>query len=390
MLKTAPRRAGPARDLGPNAHLIGVPGSRAALTTPCLVLDRAGLDANIATAARHVMACGIALRPHAKSHKCAAIARRQIDAGAVGVCAATVGEAEALACAGIGDILITSTFTQPSKMQRAVAIAASGCRLSVVADDARMVEALAAAASAAGLRLDVHVDVDLGRRRNGVTSLEQAIAVAASIAASPALRLAGLQAYASHISHLPDFAERAQAAERSAATIRHLRSGLEAAGHEIGTVTGGSTGTLLIDSELQCYSELQAGSYVFNDVEYASIDLDGSHGAVYRAALFVRVTVIGGNVAGRVTCDGGNKQFSAKGTLPMFARTPADGAVYRPDSDEHGIIELPDGAVPPQLGDAFELIVPHCDPTVNLYDHMHLVDGDTLVDIWPVEARGAF
>ena len=102
------------------------------------------------------------------------------------------------------------------------------------------------------------------------------------------------------------------------------------------------------------------------------------------------VSVIGGNWPGRVTCDGGNKHFSAKGTLPAFVREPVPGAVYRPDSDEHGIVELPVGADPPPLGASFELVVPHCDPTVNLYDHYHVVEGDTLIDIWPIEARGAF
>jgi D-serine deaminase-like pyridoxal phosphate-dependent protein len=156
------------------------------------------------------------------------------------------------------------------------------------------------------------------------------------------------------------------------------------------TVTGGSTGTLLIDADLDCYTELQAGSYVFNDVEYANINLDGRRSRVFAPSLFVRVSVIGANVEGRVTCDGGNKHFSAKGTLPGLMRPPAKGAVYRPDSDEHGIIELPVGAERPALGSGFELIVPHCDPTVNLYDHLHVFEGDTLVDIWPIEGRGAF
>ncbi len=110
----------------------------------------------------------------------------------------------------------------------------------------------------------------------------------------------------------------------------------------------------------------------------------------FAAALFVKVSVIGRNVEGRVTCDGGNKHFSAKETLPAFRILPAEGAIYRPDSDEHGIIELPNGAPQPALGASFEMIVPHCDPTVNLYDHLHVVEGDKLIDIWPIEARGAF
>ena len=124
--------------------------------------------------------------------------------------------------------------------------------------------------------------------------------------------------------------------------------------------------------------------------EDGSIDLTGTGTSPFQASLYVRVSVIGRNWPGRVTCDAGNKHFSAKGTLPAFVATPAEGAVYRPDSDEHGIIELPADIAKPALGTAFELVVPHCDPTVNLYDHYHVVEGDTLIDIWPIEARGAF
>ena len=377
-------------DLGPNAGLIGTPGSRSQLQTPCLVLDVARLKANIATAAAHAKAKGVALRPHGKSHKCSAIAALQIAAGARGICVATVGEAEALARAGAGDMLITSNFAQPGKIARAVALQASGCRLGLVADDPGVVDAIAAAASKANVKFDVLVDVDLGRKRNGVINAQQALAVAARIAANPHLTLAGLQAYASLISHTPRHDERQSASLKSAEEIKTIKSALEAAGHTIGIVSGGSTGTLYIDPEMGCYSELQAGSYVFNDVEYMGVDLDGRHGAKFAPALFVAVSVIGRNVAGRVTCDGGNKHFSAKGTLPAFAHAPVEGAVYRPDSDEHGIIELPAGAAQPAMGTGFELIVPHCDPTVNLYDAYHVVDGGTLVDIWPIEGRGAF
>jgi D-serine deaminase-like pyridoxal phosphate-dependent protein len=377
-------------DLGPNAALIGEPGSRNLLATPCLVLDRPRLDANIAAGARIATARGKALRPHGKTHKCAEIARRQIVAGARGVCVATVGEAEALAADGIGDILITSTFTQPGKFARAVALATGGTKIALVADDPGVVDQLAAVAAAAGVTLDVYVDVDLGRRRNGVTTIEQALAVAGAIAAATQLRLAGVQTYASHISHVENHAERLAASQECAQRIEAIRDALTAAGHRIGTVTGGSTGTLFIDTLLPCYTELQAGSYVFNDAEYLTIDFDGKGIQAFAPSLFVRVSVIGRNVAGRVTCDGGNKHFSAKGTLPAFAAAPAEGAVYRPDSDEHGIIELPAGAAQPALGANFELIVPHCDPTVNLYSHYHLVEGDTLIAIWPVDARGAF
>jgi D-serine deaminase-like pyridoxal phosphate-dependent protein len=381
--------------LGPNAALIGKPGSRAQLATPCLVLDRHALARNIQNTADFCHEHAIALRPHGKSHKCATIAGLQMKAGAAGLCVATLGEAEAMAKAGITDLLITSTFTQPNKFSRAASLAAQGCRLSVVADDVDMVDQLAAAAAQAGAVIDVLVDVDLGRHRNGVVSVPQAVAVAGRIAASPHLRFGGIQAYASHISHVPAYGARLRASRACADFIVEIRSALVAAGHSIQHVSGGSTGTLFMDPGLGCYTELQCGSYVFNDVEYGSIDLDAENpdrrrASPFETALFVKVSVIGRNVEGRVTCDGGNKHFSAKDTLPTFRVPPSEGAIYRPDSDEHGIIELSAASPQPALGASFELIVPHCDPTVNLYDHFHVVEGDRLVDIWPIGARGAF
>lgn len=375
--------------LGPNRNLIGVKGGRALLNTPCLVLDVRRLQQNITTAAAFCDRNNIALRPHAKTHKCARIARLQIEAGARGICVATIGEAEALAAAGIGDILITSALTQAVKVDRAVALANS-IRLALVADDPDMVRRIAEAALQVGVEIPLLIDVDLGRKRNGVTNVEQALAVAGAIANAPALRLAGMQAYASHISHVGSFAERQAASIECANKIEGLKDALASAGHRITTVTGGSTGTLHIDPTLGCYTELQCGSYVFNDVEYNEIDLTGAGQTPFRTALVVRVSVIGRNVPGRVTCDGGNKHFSAKGTLPSFIAEPVPGAVYRPDSDEHGIIELPSGSEQPPLGACFDLVVPHCDPTVNLYDHFHVVEDDTLIDIWPIEGRGAF
>ena len=375
--------------LGPNTHLLGVPGSRGILNTPCLVLDIHRLKHNIARAAAFCKERAIALRPHAKTHKCTRIAKLQIEAGAVGICVATIGEAEAMAAQGINDILVTSAITQQGKIERAVALAKS-IRLTLVADDADVARRIGRFASDAGVEFPVLIDVDLGRHRNGISNSEQALDVAAAISVSPSLRLAGMQAYASHISHIESFAERKAASIACEKTIEELKAALAAAGHRIDVVSGGSTGTLHIDPDLCCYTELQCGSYVFSDAEYGSIDLTGTGTSPFQASLYVRVSVIGRNWPGRVTCDAGNKHFSAKGTLPAFVAAPAEGAVYRPDSDEHGIIELPADIAKPALGTAFELVVPHCDPTVNLYDHYHVVEGDTLIDIWPIEARGAF
>ncbi len=232
----------------PNAALIGKPGSRDALATPCLVLEAQGLRRNIEKAAAFCRDNKIALRPHAKSHKSASIGALQVAAGARGLCVATIGEAEAMAAAGLRDLLVTSCFTQPNKILRAIKLAKDGCGLTIVADDPAMVDAIADAATQAGVTLDTLVDVDLGRHRNGVTSPTQALAVVARIATAPHLRFSGMQAYASHISHVETYADRLRASKDCAGMIAEISAALAGAGHPVTHVTGGSTGTLFMGS----------------------------------------------------------------------------------------------------------------------------------------------
>ncbi|MCB1519955.1 MAG: DSD1 family PLP-dependent enzyme [Hyphomicrobiaceae bacterium] len=377
---------------GPNASLIGQPQARQALATPCLVLELNALARNLVRTADTVRASGMVLRPHAKTHKCASLARLQMELGSDGIAVATVGEAECFAAAGIEDILITSTFFQPAKIKRVLDLAAaSGQRISIVVDDPDAVAAIGQATSARRQRLDVLIDVDLGRHRAGVRDEAQAVALAADIANFPYLRLTGIQAYAGHLSHVANFSERRDLCIAAAQFTSRVRQALEAAGHTIGIVTGISTGSLFIDAALGVYTEAQCGSYVGSDVEYDSIDLDGTGQQAFEPALFLRTSVIDRNWPGRVTVDAGYKHFSAKSTLPRLVPSEAlRGARYKPDSDEHGFIELPPGVAQPPLGTSFECLVPHCDPTLNLYNQLHVVDGDRLVDIWLIEARGAF
>lgn len=376
--------------LGPNASLIGVPGSRARLATPCLIVERDTLALNLRTAADYAARSGIALRPHAKTHKCAAIAHLQLAQGATGIAVATVGEAERLAAAGIDNILITSTFSQPSKIERALSIARQGCRLTVVADNVAIATAIASHADAHGTHVDALVDVDLGRKRSGATTAELALAIATALAGSPRITVRGIQAYAGQLSHVADFSEREVRCIGAAQFAREVGARLAAAGFSIDVVSGASTGSMFIDASLDCYTELQCGSYVFMDVEYSAVDLQRSAATVFRPALFVQTSVISINQPDRVTVDAGYKHTSAKDTLAMVRPTTECDATYRPDSDEHGFLFFEPGATRPKLGRTVELVVPHCDPTVNLYDHFHVVDGDRLVDIWPIEARGAF
>ena len=375
--------------LGPNADLIGRPGSRAELCTPALVLDLAAFERNLLAMAAWCDRHGVALRPHAKTHKSVEVARRQLGAGAIGNAVATIGEAERLTGGGIGNLLITSPLATPAKLARLRALLERAEGLMVVADSVAGVDALAEAVQGTDRRLIVLVDVGVGRQRTGCTSPEQALAVARRIAASERLSFGGVQAYAGHLQHTAEFAERARQDEveyrRAGATIERLR----ADGLAPRIVTGAGTGSHAIDAGGGLFTELQCGSYVFMDVWYQQVTLRPDDAQPFEPALFVRTSVISANAAAHVTTDAGLKHFATDGPRPVIARGAPDGAEYHFFGDEHGRIELPDAARHLPVGTALECITPHCDPTVNLYDVYHVVHGDTLVDIWPIDARGA-
>ncbi len=376
-------------DAGPHAALIGQPGSRWRLATPALIVDLDVLEENIARMAGFCEAHDIALRPHAKSHKSVEIGRRQIAAGAVGICCATLGEAEIMAAQDIAKIIITSPVAGDAKIARLAALNASTTGLIAVSDHPDNVEALNLAAQAEKSPLKLLVDVDIGHHRTGVASIDAAVDLARRIEAASHLEFAGVQAYGGHLQHMPDFSARTAAAGAAAQRLRDIVEALEATGLEPAIVTGAGTGTYEIDTELGLYTELQAGSYIFMDVEYADAALWPDGGKPFEAALFVQTTVVSANHSGQATTDGGLKAFATDGPLPLVARGAPEGAAYRFTGDEFGCITLPPGEEL-ALGAVVECMVPHCDPTVNLHNYYHCVRGDDLVDIWPIDARGKY
>jgi len=372
----------------------GVPGAgsklrkRSQLTTPCLIVELSALDANIALMADLCRRAGLDLRPHAKAHKCAEIGKRQIAAGASGLCVATVGEAERFADAGLNDFHLTSTVAGPDKLARLAALAGKGVLLSAVVDNREMVDAFSQAANAAGTKINLLVELDMGRHRAGAASVEEALDLARGIAGNRHLSFGGVQAYAGHMSHQNDYAQRRRAGDKAKAFIATVRDALTPMVDGRLRVTGGSTGSLFIDRDDKVLTELQCGSYIFMDVEYMAVDLDGKRSAPFGNSLFLETAVISNRIPGLVTTDGGDKRLAAKyGANPLIARGAPDGATYRASSDEHGEIKLPSGGTLP-LNARIEVIVPHCDPTVNLADTLYAVHGDDVVAIWSVTARG--
>lgn len=370
-----------------HAHLIGQQGSRRSLNTPVLVLDRAALDRNIAAMAALAKARGVALRPHAKTHKSVDIARRQIAAGAIGVCCAKLGEAEVMAEAGIPGIHITSPVVPPPAIERLVALNARAERLMTVVDDPANVAALGRAFAGAGKPLQVVIDIDPGIRRTGVPSAEAAVALARAIAEAPALRYRGVQFYCGLQQHIEDYAQRRAAIEERTDYLRAVVAALAEAGFAPAIVTGSGTGTHAIDLDLGVFTELQVGSYVFMDRQYLDCDLTGDGAPPFETSLFVDARVVSAGGPGMATIDSGFKALATDGGPPKVV-AGAEGAQFMFMGDEHGAIIGPAADTRHAIGDLVTLAVPHCDPTVNLYDSYHVVEGDTLVDIWPVSARG--
>jgi 3-hydroxy-D-aspartate aldolase len=373
-------------DIDLHRHLIGRQGSRQSLNTPALVIDRDALGRNIAAMAAFARKHRLALRPHAKTHKSVEIARLQIEAGAVGVCCAKLGEAEVLAAGGIGSILITSPVVTPQAIERLAALNTQMADLRVVADHPDNVDALGAEVKATGQPLTLFVDIDPGIRRTGVASPEAAVALADRIARNASLRFGGVQFYCGVQQHVASYEERRAAIEDRSVYLRTVLDALSAAGHAAETITGGGTGTHRIDAGIGVLNELQVGSYVFMDRQYGDCDLSGEGAAPFETALFVDARVISANHASMATLDAGFKSLSTDGGLPTIVDGAPASAMFVFMGDEHGALIAPDHTF--RLGDLVSLQVPHCDPTVNLYDAYHVVRDGALIDIWPVAARG--
>ncbi len=373
--------------LGPNAALIGVPGSRALLGTPCLVPDLDQLERNIASLAAHARAHAYALRPVAKIHKSATLSKCQVAAGALGVACATLAEAEVMVDAGVPGVLLFTSVVTDAKIARLIALNARAEGLLVAVDSPANVEALAAANRDKASPLRLLVDCEVGGGRTGLAEVEAVLALARRIAADDDLVYAGIQAYDGSIQAIPGFAGRQRAAAEVAARARRFVDALRRAGLPPTIVSGGGTGTFAIDPGFGVYTECQAGSYVFMDANYIDADLTGTDTAPFEPALFVRTTVVGTAQPGFCITDAGRKEFARDGLDPRPWRGAPPGARYRIVGDDLGRIDFAGATDALPLGSAVECLSPHAYATLNLYPVYHCVRGDTLVDIWTIDAR---
>lgn len=359
---------------------------KADLPTPSLILDLDRFEANIEKMARHARASSIALRPHAKTHKCVEVARRQARAGARGICVATIAEAEVMSEGGIQGILITSEMVGRSKISRLLKVVKKSSDAIVVVDHPDNVRELQEAAEYARLRINVMVDIDVGSNRTGVLPGEPALRLAEAVGKSKNLELRGLCAYAGHSSHVIGFEARIASSKDAMVKALETRDLLQKNGFNAEIVSGGSTGTYNIDSGIKGISELQVGSYVFMDVDYRRIG--GKTGSLYddfAPSLTVLATVIHRS-GQKAVIDAGFKAFA---TDRKFGPEPKDlsGVTYAFAGDEHGSLRLENPSQDIKLGDRLELIIPHCDPSVNLYDRMYGVRGEKVECVWSIMNR---
>ncbi len=361
--------------------------SLAQVDTPALILDLDAFERNCDRLDAALRGRSIQLRPHAKSHKCPEIARRQIARGAVGICCQKVSEAQAFAEMGIQDILISNEVVGDKKIARLCELAKS-IRVTVCVDHVDNAAAMNAAALSAGVVIPVLIEVDVGAHRCGIAPGEPTLALAKAIVQMPGLRFQGLQAYHGPAQHMRTQEERRAAIGRAIELTRSTRDLLASHGMTCTTIAGAGTGSFLIEAASDLYTELQVGSYIFMDADYARNDWQSSGMPQFEHSLFVWTSVM--SVAGdsHAVVDAGLKASSVDSGMPVVADHP--GVTFVKASDEHGVLVIDPKLVPPlALGAKLKLIPGHCDPTVNLYDELVVIQNNTVVDIWPITARGA-
>ncbi len=359
--------------------------------TPALILDLDAFEANLKRLADAVRG-RVRVRAHAKTHKCPDIGKRQVAAGAVGLCCQKVSEAEVMIAGGIPDVLVSNEVVGARKLGRLTALARQA-RVMVAVDNELAVEALADAASRAGVTLRTLVEIDVGSGRCGVSPGEPAVRLAARVAREKHLTFAGLQAYQGRAQHLRTPAERQTAIGAAIDMVGHTVRLLAKAGLDCEVVGGAGTGTFELEAQSGVYNELQPGSYIFMDADYArNLGPDGQAVDTFRHALFVSASVMSLPSSDRAVLDAGLKALAFDTGMPE--PVGFDGAVYQRPSDEHGTLNLQQSNARPQLGDKKLLIPGHCDPTVNLHDWYVGIRGlhtaaARVETVWPVAARGA-
>jgi len=358
------------------------------LDTPSLILDLELFEQNLATMRDFARTAGKKLRPHAKTHKCPEIARRQLAAGnCAGICVAKLSEAEKLADSGIQDILITSPVTAPWKIARIGALNRRISGLQLTIDQPEQIRLLAEQ----GTRehpIHVLLDVDPEMGRTGV-SFAEAPGLGRFAAGFPTLVLDGIQCYAGHLQHIPAYAKRATESKRLMSAGAEVFRTLQREIPTCQVYTGAGTGTSPADLQIPELTDLQVGSYCVMDSEYLGVEHGGPS---YAPALRLLASVISCRHPGVATLDAGTKSlYVTPGAPPRVIENGIIQNDFTYDwsfGDEHGRLTFPADRRTLKPGDRLELVVSHCDPTINLFDDIYAVRGEEVVARWQVALRG--
>ena len=366
-----------------------LPGMREEdVDTPALLIDLDAFEYNLDRMAALLAPTGVKLRAHAKTHKSPVIALQQMRRGAVGQCVQKVAEAEVLAWGGVPDILVSNEVVGAAKLARLCALARIA-KVAVCVDDPAQVAALEAAAADAAIRLTVLVEIDIGAARCGVAPGPEAVALAERIAGSKHLIFGGLQAYQGSAQHKRTLEERRRlidvAVEGSRRTVEQLRQ----RGLDCPIVGGAGTGTFELEAASGVYTEMQAGSYVFMDADYArNLDAGGGLTGTFRHSLFVLSTVMSAPRPTLAVLDAGHKAVTVDSGMPTVWQRP--DIRYVSASDEHGKLEIGSETEAVKLGEKLRLVPGHCDPTVDRFDWYVGIRNGRVECLWPVAARGGF
>ena len=360
------------------SRLSGVATS--ALDTPALLVDLDALEQNVARIADACRRAGINWRPHTKGIKVPQIARKLIEAGAIGITCAKLGEAEVMAANGFSDILIANQIVGEIKIARLVALRAI-CDVMVAVDNIDNVAAIAAAAQAAGVTIRLVIEVNMGMNRAGLEPGEACVALAREIATRKGVRFAGLMGWEGQTADIADPHEKRSAVARAVASIVRAAEMCRAAGLPVEIVSCGGTGTYWITATQPGITEIQAGGGVFCDVHYRK-DFAVEH----PYALTITTTVTSRPTPTRIICDAGKKTMSSDAAVPEPLGLGKVLSVRL--SAEHGKVELEAPSETPRIGDRLEFVVGYSDTTVHLHDEIYATRQGRVEAVWAIIGRG--
>lgn len=357
------------------------------LDSPALCVDLDKMEQNLKAVHTRLKGTGVAVRPHVKTHKCPAIAKMQLAAGAVGVCSAKLSESESMLVNGIPNVIMTGVNVTIPKIKHAMALAKKYKGFVQAVDNPQNAQDLQDAAKAAGIIADVVVDVDV-IKRSGVRAGAPALALAQQIDKAPNLRFRGILAYDGAVQHVEGFQKRKEQNMRTFEPVVNSYELMKKAGLNMEIFSGGGTGTYNMMNDFPGFTDVQVGSYLFMDHQYMVIGGENNDKVYddFSPSLTVIGTIINNNYPNRLVTDSGAKALTLNVPTALVIGEP--GFKYNAGSDEYGSISYEQSNKNYKVGDKLEMIIPHCDPVVNLYDSMYGIRNGKVESILPILGRG--